>query len=300
MSILVVGSVALDSVKTPFGKRENALGGSATFFSIAASFFNKVDIVATVGEDFPKRHLTLFRKRGVGIDGLTICRGGKTFRWSGRYDYDLTSTKTIATHLNVFKDFNPQIPKDLRKPDILFLANIDPVLQYHVLQQVKKPRLTACDSMNFWIEHKRKDLEKLLEKIDILLLNDAEARQFSGESNLLKAAGLIVSYGPKAIVIKRGEYGVLYFSAGSHFVAPAFPLESVYDPTGAGDTFAGGMMGYLSRAKAINEAAIRRGIIYGTMLASFTVEDFSVNRLLEISNKDIEARYKRFRKITKF
>jgi len=300
VSILVVGSVALDSVKTPFGKREDALGGSATFFSIAASFFNKVNIVATVGDDFPKRHIALFRNRDIGTEGLVIRRGGKTFRWSGRYDYDLNAAHTIATHLNVFRDFNPQVPRRLRKPDIVFLANIDPALQYNVLQQVKKPRLTACDSMNFWIEHKRKDLERLLEKIDILLLNDAEARQFSGESNLLKAAQLIVSYGPKAVVVKRGEYGVLYFSGGSHFVAPAYPLESVYDPTGAGDTFAGGMMGYLSRVKAINEAAIRRSIIYGSILASFTVEDFSVNRLLEISKKDIEARYRHFRKITRF
>ncbi len=300
VSILVVGSVALDSIKTPFGKREDALGGSATFFSMAASFFNKVNIVATVGEDFPKRYLTLFKNRNIGIEGLTICKGGKTFRWAGRYDCDLNTAHTLATHLNVFRDFNPQVPKDLKNPDILFLANIDPVLQHHVLQQVKKPRLVACDSMNFWIENKRKDLERILEKIDILLLNDAEARQFSGESNLLKAAQLIVSYGPKAVVIKRGEYGVLYFSGKSHFAAPAYLLESVYDPTGAGDTFAGGMMGYLSRAKVINEATIRKSIVYGSILASFTVEDFSVNKLLEISKKDIEARYRQFRRMTKF
>jgi sugar/nucleoside kinase (ribokinase family) len=300
VSILVVGSVALDSVKTPFGKRDDALGGSATFFSIAASFFNKVNIVATVGEDFPKRYLTLFKNKGIGTEGLTICKGGKTFRWAGRYDYDLNTAHTLATHLNVFRDFNPQVPKNFRNPDILFLANIDPVLQHHVLQQVKKPRLIACDSMNFWIETKRKDLERLLKKIDILLLNDAEARQLSGESNLLKAAGLIVSYGPKAVVIKRGEYGVLYFSKKSHFVAPAYLLESVFDPTGAGDTFAGGMMGYLSRAKVINEAAIRKSIVYGSILASFTVEDFSVNKLLEISRNDIETRYRQFGRITKF
>lgn len=300
VSILVVGSVALDSVKTPFGKREDALGGSATFFSIAASFFNKVDIVATVGEDFPKRYMTLFKNKNIGVEGLTTTKGGKTFRWSGRYDYDLNTAHTLATHLNVFKDFNPQVPKNLRNSDIVFLANIDPALQYHVLQQVKKPRLVACDSMNFWIENKRKDLERLLEKIDILLLNDAEARQFSGETNLMKAAQLIVSYGPKAVIVKRGEYGVLYFSGSSHFVAPAYLLESVYDPTGAGDTFAGGMMGYLSRAKAINEAAIRKSIIYGSILASFTVEDFSVNKLLEISKNDIDARYRQFGRMTKF
>ncbi len=192
------------------------------------------------------------------------------------------------------------MPNDLRSSEIVFLANIDPALQYHVLQQVKKPRLVACDSMNFWIEHKRKDLERLLERIDLLLLNDAEARQFSGESNLLKAAALITSYGPKAIVIKRGEHGVLYFSKKSHFVAPAYLLDSVFDPTGAGDTFAGGMMGYLSRVKVINEPAVRRAIVYGSILASFTVEDFSVNRLLEISKKDIEERYDSFRAMTRF
>ncbi|MBN2453074.1 MAG: bifunctional hydroxymethylpyrimidine kinase/phosphomethylpyrimidine kinase [Candidatus Omnitrophica bacterium] len=299
MSILVVGSVALDSVETPFGKKKEILGGSATFFSITASFFNKVNIVAAVGEDFPKKYVTLLKSRSVGIDGLTVSKG-KTFRWVGRYDYDLNTAHTIATHLNVFKDFNPHIPRHLRQPEFLFLANIDPDLQYNVLTQVKRPKLVACDSMNYWISTKRKSLEKLLDRIDIILLNDAEARQFSGESNLIKAAQQIIAFGPKAVIIKRGEHGVLYFSKDAHFIAPAYLLETIYDPTGAGDTFAGGMMGYISRAKTINDLTIRKSIIYGSIMASFTVEDFSVNRLLEISKKDISGRFDHYRKITRF
>lgn len=299
MSILVVGSVALDSVETPFGKRKEILGGSATFFSIAASFFSKVNVVAAVGEDFPKRYVTLLKNKGIGVDGLTVS-AGKTFRWKGRYDYDLNTAHTISTHLNVFKDFKPHVPKQLREPKFLFLANIDPDLQYSVLQQVKRPKLVACDSMNYWINTKRKSLERLLDKIDILLLNDAEARQFSGESNLIKAAQQIVAFGPKAVIIKRGEHGVLYFSKNAHFIAPAYLLDMIYDPTGAGDTFAGGMMGYISRAKKISEAVIRTSIIYGSIMASFTVEDFSVNRLLEITKRDITERFNSFRKITRF
>jgi len=299
MDILVVGSVALDSIQTPSGKREEVLGGSATYFSIAASFFNKVDIIATVGEDFPKNYITLFKNRKIGTSGLEICKG-KTFRWKGVYSDDLNTAHTIYTHLNVFKDFKPEVPRNLRNSEFIFLANIDPDLQYDVLRQVKKPRLVACDSMNYWIEHKRDALERLLDKVDILLLNDAEARQFSGESNIMKAAKLIVSRGPKAVVIKRGEHGVLCFSKDSYFAAPAYPLGSVFDPTGAGDTFAGGMMGFLSRAKKINDSSIRKGIIYGSIMASFAVEDFSVNKLLEISLNDIAGRFNHFKRITRF
>jgi len=299
MSILVVGSVALDSVETPFGKREEALGGSATYFSVAASFFDKVNLVATVGEDFPERYIALFKNRGIGIDGLVTAKG-KTFRWKGKYDYDLNTAHTIYTHLNVFEHFKPVIPKHFKKSPLLFLANIDPDIQYSVLKQIRRPKLVVCDSMNYWIENKRKELERLLGKIDILLLNEAEARQFSGESNLMKAAQLIVSFGPKAVVIKKGEHGVIYFSKDSHFVAPAYLLESLYDPTGAGDTFAGGMVGFLSKSREINESSIRKSIIYGSILASFVVEDFSINRMLDITMKDIRARYEHFRKITKF
>jgi sugar/nucleoside kinase (ribokinase family) len=299
MSILVVGSVAIDSVKTPFGERREALGGSATYFSMAASFFNKVNIVATVGEDFPKKYISLFKSRSVGVEGLHVARG-KTFRWKGWYDYDLNTAHTVYTHLNVFKDFKPEVPRDLRKCKNVFLANIDPELQYNVLKQVDRPRLVACDSMNYWLEHKKKAFERLLDKVDILLLNDSEARQFSGESNLVNAAKFIVSVGPRAVIIKKGEHGVIYFSKQSHFIAPAYLLETIYDPTGAGDTFAGGLMGYLSKCPKIDETSIRKGIIYGSILASFAVEDFSVNKLLEISLDDINARYRHFREITRF
>ena len=299
MSILVVGSVAMDSVRTPFGKRDEVLGGSASYFSIAASFFDKVDLGAVVGEDFPKRYLSLFKKRNIGIEGLETTKG-RTFRWRGRYDYDLNSATTLSTHLNVFRNFKPNIPHRLRKSKFVFLANINPELQYNVLKQVRRPKLVACDSMNYWIEHKKKDFERLLDKVDILLLNESEARQFSGEANLLKAAEVIISFGPKAVIIKKGENGVLYYSKKSHFIAPAYLLEEVYDPTGAGDTFAGGMMGYLSRGGSITEANIRKAIIYGSIMASFVVEDFSVNRLLELSSEEIKERYNHFKKITKF
>lgn len=299
MSILVVGSVAIDSVKTPFGKRAEALGGSATYFSIAASFFSKVNMVATVGEDFPKKYINLFKNKGIGIEGLHVAKG-KTFRWEGRYDYDLNTARTIATHLNVFQDFRPEVPKDLKDSKFVFLANIDPELQYNVLKQVTHPKLVACDSMNYWLEHKKKEFERMLEKVDILLLNDSEARQFTGEPNLMRAARIIVNFGPKAVIIKKGEHGVIYFSKDSHFIAPAYLLETVYDPTGAGDTFAGGMIGYLSKAGNINETNIRKSIIYGSILASFAVEDFSVDRMLEISMDDINTRYDHFKKITRF
>ncbi len=299
MSILVVGSIALDSVETPFGKRDEILGGSATYFSIAASFFNKVEMVATVGEDFPEKYMALFKTRKIGTSGLVVAKG-KTFRWHGRYDYDLNRAKTLSTHLNVFKDFNPQIPPGLKNAKFVFLANIDPELQYNVLRQMRRPRLVACDSMNYWLEQKKKDFKALLEKVDILLLNDSEARQFSGEPNLVKAAQIILAFGPRAVIIKKGEHGVLYFSKRSHFVAPAYPLESVYDPTGAGDTFAGGLVGYLSRFDSMDESRIRKAIIHGSIMASFVVEDFSVNRLIELSMGELRARYEKFREITRF
>lgn len=299
MSILVVGSVALDTVETPFGKRREVLGGSATFFSIAASFFDKVDVIATVGEDFPEKYIKLLKARNIGTEGLTT-KKGKTFRWEGRYEYDLNVAKTLATHLNVFKDFRPQIPCDLRNNEFVFLANIDPDLQDTVLCQVSGPRLIACDSMNHWIKNKRRSLEKFLHKVDIFLLNDAEARQFSGEVNLIKAARAIVAGGVKAVVIKKGEHGVLYYSKKSHFLAPAYPLDNVYDPTGAGDTFAGGMIGYLGKTSRLDDASIRKAIVYGSIMASFAVEDFSVNKLLKISGGDINKRYNAFRRMTKF
>ena len=292
--------MALDSIKTPFGKRKDILGGSATFFSIAASFFDKVNIVAAVGEDFPEKYLAVLKGRGIGLGGLEIKKGAKTFRWSGEYNYDLNTAHTIATHLNVFKNFDPKVPTSLRKPKVLFLANIDPDLQLSVLKQVSRPKIVACDSMNYWIETKRKSLMRLLKEIDIFLLNDGEARLLTGETNLLKAAQKVLSYGPKAVIVKKGEHGVMYFSRTSHFISPAYLLETVRDPTGAGDTFAGGMIGYLSTVKDISNPAICRGIVYGSILASFTVEDFSIDRLAKISMSDIRRRYEHFKQITRF
>lgn len=299
MGILVAGSVALDSLKTPFGKREAALGGSATFFSMAASLFNKVDIVATVGKDFPKRYIKIFNNKGIGTEGLHVA-DGKTFRWKGWYGYDLNTAHTIYTHLNVFKDFRPEVPANLKGSKHVFLANIDPDLQLSVLRQVSRPKLIACDSMNYWIDTKKKSLLRLLKHVDLFLLNEGEARQLTSEANLLKAARKILSYGPKAVVVKRGEHGVIYFSRSCHFVSPAYLLETVRDPTGAGDTFAGGMIGFLSTVKNINDSAIRRSIIYGSVLASFTVEGFGIERLAGTSMAEIRRRYKDFKEITRF
>lgn len=300
MSILVVGSVAMDSVKTPFGQKDGVLGGSATYFSVAASLFNKVHLIATVGEDFPKRYLNVLKDRGIGIEGLHIVKGGRTFRWKGWYDYDLNTAHTISTHLNVFRDFDPVVPPNLRKSAFLFLANIDPELQLGVLKQISCPRLTACDSMNYWIETKRSALIKLLKKTDLVLLNDSEARQLTGQPNLIKASRQVMAMGPKIVVIKKGEHGVLCFAKNFQFVAPAYPLESICDPTGAGDTFAGGMMGFLSRAGSLDEPNIKKGIIYGSILASFAVEDFSISRLMKITMADIRSRYDHFKRVTHF
>ncbi len=294
MSLLVVGSIALDSIKTPFGKVDEALGGSAVYFSCAATFFNSARLVGVVGADFPKKYIELLRRRGVDVAGLKI-DGGKTFRWKGEYGFDLNTARTIYTHLNVFADFKPEIPAQYRDSDNVFLANIDPSLQLDVLKQVDEPRLIACDTMNYWIENKPKELKKLLKHVDIFFANDKEAREFSGEINLLKAARYIFSCVPKIAIIKKGEHGVLCISKDFIFSYPAYILEDAFDPTGAGDTFAGGFMGYLSKAKRINEAVLRKGCAYGTILASFAVEDFSVNRILKLKDKDIRDRYKKFK-----
>lgn len=299
MSILVVGSVALDSVQTPFGKVENALGGSATYFSVAAGFFAPVNLVAVVGEDFPERHIDFLKRRGIDLKGLKI-KSGSTFRWKGKYGYDLSNPKTIYTHLNVFEKFSPKIPPEYERSDIVFLANIDPELQGYVMKQVKKPGLTACDTMNYWITNKKKALLKTLKKVDMFLLNEAEARELTGESNLLKAGKAILSFGPKKIIIKKGEHGVLLFSSHSVFSAPAYLLETINDPTGAGDTFAGGLLGYLRKSGRFSESEIRKGIIYGTIMASYAVEDFSVRKLGNISYSDMQKRYYSYRQLTRY
>ncbi|MFH1856161.1 MAG: PfkB family carbohydrate kinase [Candidatus Omnitrophota bacterium] len=299
MSILVVGSVALDSVKTPFGEVHEALGGSAVYFSLGASYFADVNLVAVVGEDFPGEHVELLKSKGVDTEGLQI-KKGNTFRWKGEYGYDLNNRTTHYTHLNVFENFKPCLPERYKKCKFVFLGNIDPVLQERVLSQVEKPVLTACDSMDFWIKNKKKALLKVLKKVDVFIINDSEARELSEEANLVKAAKKIYLLGPKLIIIKRGEYGALMYCNHSFFWAPAYLLDSVCDPTGSGDTFAGGFFGYLASCKTLNEANFKKAVIYASVLASFNVEDFSVNRLKNLSMQKIKIRYKEFVKLTKF
>jgi len=299
MSIVVVGTVAFDTVETPFGKGENVLGGSATYFSTSASFFTDVSLVAVVGEDFPDEHVQFLQSRDINTAGLQRIPG-KTFHWTGKYGYDLNEAQTLDTQLNVLMDFKPVLPESYRDAEYLFLANIDPDLQMEVLSQVRKPRLVACDTMNFWITSKPEALRKVLQNVDIVVINEGEARQFTGEANLVKAARQIIALGCKRLVVKRGEYGVLMFTADTIFAAPAFPLEEVFDPTGAGDTFAGGFMGYLANTGDLSEDGIRQALVFGSVMASFNVEDFSLNRMKRLDYKEIEARYKSFKSLTNF
>ena len=300
MSLLVVGSVALDTIQTPFGIRKNILGGSATYFSVSARFFSPVNIVAVVGEDFPAAHINFLKNKGIGIEGLSIQPGGKTFRWEGAYSWDFNNAKTIATHLNVFADFNPRLPAGYRKSKYVFLANIDPQIQAAVLNQVDNPRFVACDTMNHWITNKRKDLIKFLNKVDLLFLNDAEARQLSGENNLYKAALAINKFGPKKLIIKKGEHGALLFSKNSTFSVPAFLLKDVVDPTGAGDTFAGAVMGYLAQRGRFDDATLRRALVWGNVMATFAVEGFSLSRLAGVNGAAIRKRLKEFQALVSF
>lgn len=299
MSILVVGSIALDTVETPFGKVEEALGGAAVYFSYAASFFNHVRLVGVIGEDFPHEHISLLEDRDIDLGGLERAQGS-TFRWTGHYDYDLNEAHTLDTQLNVFETFTPKIPEAFKDSDLVFLANIQPELQLKVAEQVSSPRIIACDTMNFWIEGAYDALRETLKKVNILVINDAEARELAREPSLVKAARQILKWGPDTLVVKRGEYGVLMFNDHSVFSAPAYPLEDVFDPTGAGDTFAGGFMGYLSTQEEIDEASIRQAIIFGSTLASFNVEDFSLNRMKKLDMKDILKRFSEFKQLSHF
>jgi len=299
MSILVVGSVALDTVKTPAGERVDALGGSATYFSVAARNFTPVSLVAVVGNDFPKQHINMLKKHKVDLDGLEIA-DGKTFRWSGVYSGDLNDRTTLSTDLNVFAAFEPKLPDNYKKTPFLFLANIDPTLQLNVLKQVKKPKLTACDTMNLWIENKQEELRKLLKSIDIFFLNEPEAKMLTGRGNLFKAAQEIIKMGPKRVIIKKGEHGAILFSSNSVFCLPAYLLDDVVDPTGAGDTFAGGFMGYLAKAGKVTDAVLRNAIAYGTVMATFTVEGFSLDKLAKVTQSDINKRFNNFKKLVSF
>ncbi len=299
MGILVVGSVALDSVATPFGTAKEVLGGSATYFSTAASFFASVSLVAVVGEDFPAEHLAFLKDRSIDLRGLQRARG-KTFRWRGEYGFDLNQARTVETQLNVFADFLPQIPEEYQEEKIVFLANIDPDLQREVLRQVKDPQFVAADTMNYWIGRKIDSLKETLRGVDVLMINDAEVRELAKEPNLVKAAREILAWGPSSLIVKRGEYGALMFCNESCFSAPAFPLEAVCDPTGAGDSFAGGFVGYLANTMNFSEANIRKAVIMGSVMASFIVEYFSLNRLKSLTYSEIEARFREFKHLSHF
>ncbi len=297
MSIVVVGSVAYDSLETPGGNAPDVLGGSATYFSVAARFFAPVSIVAVVGSDFRPESRQLLVDRSIDLRGLEQ-RPGKTFRWHGRYHEDMNHRDTLLLALNVFETFSPVLLPDQRRCDYLFLGNIAPELQERVLAQVQSPKLVAGDTMNHWIENFGPELKRLLSHLDILTVNDEEARMLSGEHNLVKAGRAILKMGPKTVLVKRGEYGVLQFSREAMFAVPAYPLEEVIDPTGAGDTFAGAFMGYLARNGRVTEASLRTAVVYGSVLASFVVEKFSLDRLLSLTWEEIDNRYRAFIELT--
>ena len=302
MSITVVGSLAYDRVKTPFGERERMLGGAATHFALAASFFDEVNVVGPVGDDFGSGDLEVLATRGTRIDDVERVEGGRTFFWHGEYGWDLNSRETLATELGVFAEFEPKLSDRSREADVLFLANIQPDLQRAVREQCEAARFSALDSMNLWIDTARDSLVQVIERVDCLILNDAELRQLTGKPNLLSAAREILSWGPRVVVAKQGEYGAALVTAESFFALPAYPLETVVDPTGAGDTFAGGFLGYVARRLdgGIDDAALRQAMAYGTALASFNVEDFGTERVVGLSAEEIEARVAELRRFTHF
>jgi sugar/nucleoside kinase (ribokinase family) len=299
--LLVVGTVALDSIETPYGKADDVLGGSATYFAAGASFFARpVRIVGVVGEDFPMERLDFLAARGVDLSGIEVVPGGKTFRWSGRYHLDLNHRDTLGTWLNVLQDFRPKLPAGWDATPYAFLANIDPTLQRGVLEQVKAPRLVVADTMNFWITSARESLGKTLASgVDALIVNDEEARQLAGTPNLVRAARVIQRMGPRIVIVKKGEHGALLFTDGKVFSAPAYPLEEVFDPTGAGDSFAGGFYGYLVKAGKLDEEHLRRAVLYGSALASYCVERFGPDRLRDLTMREIEARVGEFRDLSR-
>ncbi len=293
MSIVVLGTVALDDVTTPSGKRREMLGGSAAHFAMSARLFTSVHLVAVIGEDFPAEHTGLLRRKGLVLDSL-VKAGGRTFRWQGRYSGDLNTAITLNTELGVLSSFRPFISEGERLIKHIFLANVDPDIQRHLLSGMRSPELVGLDSMNYWIKHKRRSLLQLLKKVDIYVANDQEARLLSGERNLVVAARCLCNLGPKMVLVKKGEHGVLFYANNVLFSLPAYPVEKVVDPTGAGDTFAGGFMGYLSKSKKINAAAIKRALAYGTVAASFNVEGFGLERTARLTMKDLKQRLKKF------
>jgi sugar/nucleoside kinase (ribokinase family) len=299
MSLLVIGSIAFDSVQTPFGQRDNLLGGSASYLSTSASYFGKVQTCGVVGQDFPAAHLDFFASRGVDLAGVERV-DGKTIRWRGQYGHDLNVATTLETQLNVFKTFRPTLPESFKQAKYVMLGNIDPEAQLAVIEQLKAPKLVACDTMNYWIGDYNASLRKTLARVDLLSINEAEARQLAETQNLLKAAELIRAMGPKRLVIKRGEYGALLFDEAGVFALPGFPLETVCDPTGAGDTFAGGLMGYIAAKQNDDPITLRRAVVVGSVMASFVVEDFSLDRLRTLDKKSIDARLRSYKDLVHF
>lgn len=299
MSVLVVGSVALDSVETPLGSVTKVLGGSAVYFATAASLYTKVNLVAVAGTDFPTEHIQFLKERGVDIAGLEIAEG-ETFRWAGRYDYERNITETLDTRLNVFADFHPTIPPSYRDSDLIFLANIDPDLQCEVLNQVSGARLKVVDTMNFWIRGKGESLSRAIGAVDIAIMDESEARLLAESQNIFAAARSILKMGPHTVIVKRGQYGAVMLSGDDHFIAPAYPVYEFKDPTGAGDSFAGGFLGYLDQAKDFSPQILRQAVIHGTAVASFTISEFSIDGLRSLTRADIEQRYYELQKCTHF
>ncbi len=300
MSVLVVGSIALDTIKTPIEEHADLLGGSASYASVAASFFSPVNLVGIVGDDFPKEHIDLLQSRRIDTAGLQIVPG-KTFRWSGEYMWDLNTRETRSVELNVFETFSPELPDAYKSTPIVLLANIAPGLQHHVLDQIEEPKFVIADTMDLWIDIAKPELVSLLARVDMLILNDGEARQLTEETSLIRAGKKIQAMGPKYVAIKKGEHGCLLFGEGEFFSCPAFPLEDIHDPTGAGDTFAGGLAGYLVKNEGrVSFSQLRTAVVYGSVLASYNVEQFSLERLRTVTSEDIEARFQLFKSLSAF
>jgi len=295
---IIIGTVALDSLETPFGKVQNILGGSASYASLAASFFSKPGILSIVGKDFPCEHIKFLNGRGINTEGIVL--GEKTFRWQGFYEFDMNEAKTLRTELNALESYKVNVPENYKNAKYVFLANIDPELQLAAIKQIKNPELVVMDTMNFWIEHKKKQLLEAIDKSDVIVLNDAEARQLFNTPNLVKAANAALKLHSKSVIIKKGEHGALLFTDKKHFSAPGYPLENIKDPTGCGDCFGGAFIGYLAKTRDLSEANMRKAIIYGSIIASYNAEDFGTKRLQKISHEDIEKRYKEFKDIREF
>ncbi|HLR90103.1 MAG TPA: PfkB family carbohydrate kinase [Balneolaceae bacterium] len=299
MSLLVVGSVAYDGIETPFGKKDRILGGSATYISLTASYFAKqVNLVGVVGKDFDKRDIELFRSRGINLKGLQHDESGDTFFWKGKYHYDLNNRDTLDTQLNVFENFDPVIPEEYRDNKYIALGNIEPGLQESVLEQVDNPGFVVLDTMNFWISGAPEALKKTLQRVDLLVINDSEARELAEEPNLIRAAGMIRKMGPESLIIKKGEHGALLFTGDEIFSAPAFPIVDIFDPTGAGDSFMGGLLGWISYTDDLSPDNLRKGVVFGSVMASFCVEKFGPERLKNLTEKEIYDRYREFRRLS--